>query len=235
MKIFITGAEGFVGKNLRLYFVKKGYKVIYPTLNEIDLTNSNQVKKFFLKNINIDVIINCATTLQIDKNYDDKVVEYNLKIFFNLLNFKKKSTKLINLGSGSEYSRNNWSSKMRESYFGTFVPDDSHSFSKFIQSKYIQDSKDNNLYHLRLFGIFGKYEDYKYKFISNTIAKAIYSEKITINQNCVYDYLYVEDFAKITELFIRKKPRQKIYNITPTQSIDLISIAKIVLNVLNKI
>ena len=34
----------------------------------------------------------------------------------NLISFKKKSTKLINLGSGSEYSRDHWVKKMKENY-----------------------------------------------------------------------------------------------------------------------
>lgn len=232
MKILITGSEGFIGKNLKKYLKKKGYKLVTPTFRELDLRKSSAVKKFFTKFNDIDCIVNCATTQQINKTYDDKVNEYNLRIFFNLINFKKKSTKLINLGSGSEYSRDSWIKKMKESYFGLFIPNDSHSFSKYIQSNYIKNSKDNNLYHLRLFGIFGKYEDYNYKFISNTIAKAIHSIPIVINQNCIYDYLYVDDFAEILELFIKKNPSQKIFNVTPTQSIDLVSIIKIILNIM---
>ena len=56
---------------------------------------------------------------------------------------------------------------MRENYFGSFIPNDPHSFSKYIQSKYIEKNNNDHLYHLRLFGIFGKYEDYRYKFIEN--------------------------------------------------------------------
>jgi len=232
MKILVTGSEGFIGKNIKNYLKKKRYIIISPTFRELDLRNSSSVKKFFVKFKDIDCIVNCATTQQINKTYDDKVNEYNLKIFFNLINYKKKSTKLINLGSGSEYSRNNWIKKMKENYFGLFIPNDSHSFSKYIQSNYIENSKDNNLYHLRLFGIFGKFEDYRYKFISNTIAKAIHSMPIVINQNCIYDYIYIDDFIKILELFIKKNPPQKIFNVTPTNSIDLISITKIILDIL---
>ena len=232
MKILITGSEGFIGKNIKIHLKKKGYKLISPTFRELDLRKSLAVKKFFTKNKDINCIVNCATTQQINKTYDNKVNEYNLRIFFNLINFKKKSTKLINLGSGSEYSRNSWIKKMKENYFGLFIPNDSHSFSKYIQSNFIENSKDNNLYHLRLFGIFGKYEDYKYKFISNTIAKAIHSMPIVINQNCIYDYIYIDDFVKILELFIKKNPQKKIFNVTPTQSTDLISITKKILDIL---
>jgi UDP-glucose 4-epimerase len=232
MKIFITGSDGFIGKNIKEYLLKKKYKLIYPTFVELDLRDSKSVKEFFFKNYDIDYIVNCATTEQIDKNYDPKVIENNLRIFFNLINYKNKLTKLINLGSGSEYSRPHWKEKMRENYFGLFIPNDPHSFSKYIQSKYIKDGNYDNLYHLRLFGIFGKYEDYRYKFISNTIAKAINSIPIIINQNCIYDYVSIDDFVKILELFFKKKPEKNTFNITPTKSIDLISIAKIILKIL---
>lgn len=232
MKIFITGTEGFIGKNIKEYLLKKKYSLIYPTFNELDLRNSKKVEEFFFKNSDINYIINCATTEQIHKKYNPRVIEYNLKIFFNLVKSKNKFTKLINLGSGSEYSRLNWKKKMRENYFGSFIPNDPHSFSKYIQSKYIEKNNNDHLYHLRLFGIFGKYEDYRYKFISNTIAKAINSIPIVINQNCIYDYLFIEDFVKILESFLKKKTKRSIFNITPTKSIDLISIVKIILKIL---
>lgn len=232
MKIFITGSEGFIGKNIKEYLLKKKYRLIYPTFEELDLRDTHNVKEFFLKNRDINFIVNCATTEQIDKKYNSKVIENNLRIFFNLINYKNKLTKFINLGSGSEYSRNYWKPKMKETYFGSFIPNDPHSFSKYIQSKYIENLNHNNLYHLRLFGIFGKYEDYRYKFISNTIAKAINSIPIIINQNCVYDYLYIGDFLNILELFLKKKLKKNIFNITPSKSIDLISITKIILKVL---
>jgi GDP-L-fucose synthase len=155
-------------------------------------------------------------------------------MFFNLIKFKKYDAKLINLGSGSEFSREHWVHKMDEKYFGNFIPEDSHSFSKYLISKYIIDSKRKDLYHLRIFGIFGKYEDYKYKFISNTIAKKIFDLPITINRNVIYDYIFVEDFCRIVDFFIYNETENKVFNVTPNDSIDLISIIKIIDNLIGK-
>jgi len=233
MNILITGGNGFIGRNLKEYFEKiKIYNIFAPTEIELDLTNNSDVEGFFRK-IEVDCIIHSATVLQINKQYNSDVCEQNLKMFFNLYRFKSKNAKLINLGSGSEYSREHWISNMNESYFDTFIPQDSHSFSKYVMSKFIESSDDNNLMHLRIFGIFGKYEDYRFKFISNCIAKNLMNIPIVINQNAVYDYLFIDDFSKIIEKLIKIESEIRIVNVTPSKSSDLISINNQIQKLLN--
>ena len=55
---------------------------------------------------------------------------------------------------------------MKENYFGKYIPvkSDIYSFSKYQIAKDIE-SKKKNIYNLRGFGIFGKYEDYRRRFI----------------------------------------------------------------------
>ena len=62
----------------------------------------------------------------------------------------------------------------------------------------------------------------------NAINQALRGQDIVINQNVVFDYLFVEDMQKIVEYFITNIPQHKIINITPTQSISLLEIADIV-------
>ena len=234
MNILITGANGFIGRNLKEYFEKqKTHKIYAPTEIDLDLTNSNAVEDFFSKN-EINCIIHSATILQINKEYVSNVCEQNLKMFFNLYKYKTKETKLINLGSGSEYSRDNWMSQMIESYFDKYIPQDSHSFSKYAMSKFIESSDDPSLLHLRIFGIFGKYEDYKNKFISNCIAKNLMNLPIVINQNVCFDYIFVDDFSRIVEKLISNFPKIKVLNVTPNKSTDLLSINNIVQKLLNR-
>lgn len=231
-KILVLGAEGFIGKNICL-FLKEKYNVFAPSLKELDLAKSKSVENY-LKSKDIDCIINAATVPQINKSYPNSVFEENVKMFFNILEFKNSETKLINLGSGSEYSREFWKKKMKETFFGKHMPSDSHSYSKYVQAKYIENSKQRNLYHLRIFGIFGKYEDYIYKFISNTIAKNLFSIPVIIHQNCLYDYLYINDFCEIINLYIENSPTEKVYNVTPDNPIELKRIAEIISIKLNK-
>ena len=224
MTILITGAEGFVGRNLAESFVKNSYPVLAPTRAELDLANAAAVADYFQRNT-IDTIIHCATTLREVTTYPTDTCENNLRMFFNLERQLTSSMKLIHLGSGSEYDRKFWHAKMPEDFFDKHVPDDSHSYSKYLISKYIEEIRGKNIVCLRIFGIYGKYEDYRYKFISNSIVKNLLGMPIVINQNVVYDYLYISDFNRIAEYFVNNRAKHAAYNITPTASIDLLTIA----------
>ena len=224
MIILITGAQGFVGKNLKEFFEKnKKNKILTPSINELNLTNSISVGDYFDNN-NINCIIHSATTASKNKQYPEDVCESNLKMFFNIMKYRTKNTQIINLGSGSEYSRENWIPQMKEEYFDQYVPHDGHSYSKYIISKVIDSSNDKMLINLRIFGIFGKFEDYTNKFISNCIAKNLIGLPIKINQNVIYDYLYIGDFCRIIENLMSNQVIHNTMNVTPTESIDLVSI-----------
>ena len=47
-KILVTGAEGFIGKNLVNYLKNSFYEVIYPTQDQLDLADSVAVKFFLI-------------------------------------------------------------------------------------------------------------------------------------------------------------------------------------------
>lgn len=130
--------------------------------------------------------------------------------------------KLLHLGSGAVYDKKQNLVKVGESL--QHVPHDLYGFSKYIISKYIENIP--NFYDLRLFGIFGKYEDYNLRLISNLICLAIFKQNLIIQQNKAFDYLYVDDFLKIIEFFIENKPKEKAYNLTPDHSISLLEIAE---------
>jgi len=227
MKIFITGAQGFVGKNLVEWFLRNGYDVLFPGFEELDLTCADSVQAY-LEAHQVDVIVHSATTLRNGTDYPQDVCENNLRMFFNLVRKMKPSTKLINFGSGSEYSRQYWHKKMPETFFDTHVPEDPHSFSKYVISKYIENNTHQNMVTLRIFGIFGKHEDYRYKFISNAICKNLLHLDIVINQNVNYDYIYVDDFCDVVKYFVENDVAHRSYNVTPTASIDLITIASLI-------
>ena len=80
-------------------------------------------------------------------------------------------------------------------------------------------------YHLRIFGIFGKYEDYRYRFISNAIVNNINGLPIAMNQNVFFDYTYINDFVRIVDHFINHKAKHKFYNIGTGKKIDILTIA----------
>ena len=228
MNILITGAGGFVGRNLSEY-LSLGNSVYTLRHQDLDLLDANAVESF-LKDHPVDLIFHCANEGGSRKtNYDqgkNNVVEHNLRMFFNLVRCMTPQMRMIHFGSGAEYDRKNYQPKMKESYFDTYPPTDDYGYSKYVISKYIE--KSSNITCLRIFGLFGKYEDYRFKFISNAIVKNLLRMPIVINQNVVFDYLYIDDFCKLVDHFVLPGTYSSHYNITPTQSIDLISIAHLI-------
>ena len=150
-------------------------------------------------------------------------------MYFNLESNSSKFGKLICIGSGAEFDKRNYIPKMQESYFGKFIPEksDIYGFSKYTIAKDIIE-KNKNIYNLRVFGIFGKYEDYRRRLISNNICRVLCGLDVSINRNMYFDYIYVGDFCKILEMFIKKNAKEKTYNVCTGQPVDFLSIAKII-------
>lgn len=233
MKILITGASGFIGANLKEQLVSE-YRIVAPTSKELNLLESYQVEKY-IKQHKFDAIIHCAIhNINKPSNKDASLLfRNNLLMFANLARCNKFYTRMFYFGSGAEYDVRNYIPKMKESYFDTHVPVDDYGFSKYIMAKYIYNIP--NIYDLRLFGIYGKYEDWRIRFISQSICRAICNKDILINKNVYFDYLYIDDLSKIVKIFLEKKqiPRRH-YNICTGKTIDLVSLAEIITKISGK-
>jgi len=222
MKILITGGSGFIAKNLIEYFSDK-YEILAPTHKELELLDGKAVEEFLKKN-KIDVVIHTAA-----KGGNRKLPSYphmiqeNLDMFFNLVNNSKYYKKMIFLGSGAEYDKSEDIKEVKESDFGKRIPKDDYGFYKFVCSKTIELS--NNIINLKIFGTFGKYDDYTIRFISNIICRILFDLPVEINQNTLFDFVYVKDLARIIEYFIENNAKEKIYNIGAENHFELIDIA----------
>ena len=153
-------------------------------------------------------------------------------MFFNIARNKKHFGKFINLGSGAVYSAEHYLPKMKEEYFGKYIPADEHGFSKYVINKYMENKED--YVDLRIFGVYGKYEDYEIRFISNAVCKTLFDLPITIKQNRLFDYIWIDDLYPIVEFFIENNVNYKAYNITPDNSASLFDIAKTVREISGK-
>lgn len=231
LKILITGGSSFVGKNLFEYLPKK-YKLYAPSRKELELLDESAVEKYFSKH-KIDIVIHCSNIGGTrNTKHLPNVAITNLRMFFNLVRCKKRYRKMIFLGSGAEYDKRKPLKKVRESDFDRNIPADEYGFYKYICSKFIQES--DNILNLRLFGVYGKYEDYTLRFISEAICRNILGLPIIINQNVIFDYLYVKDLIRIIDFFIQKSSKEKFINAGRGRGIDLVTIAKIVNNIAEK-
>lgn len=223
--IFVTGARGFIGRNITEFF-RDTATIIAPSHPQLDLLSQDAVNKFFREH-EIDYVIHCAN-IGGNRKYSGSmdIVEKNMRIFFNLVENSRYFNKFIHFGSGAEYDKSRPLSQINETSFGEFIPIDDYGFSKYSISKFIE--KSENIVCLRLFGVFGKYEDFEYKFISNAILKNLLQLPIRIRQNVFFDWLYINDLMRIIPYFFDHEPRDKIFNITPGKPLDLITIGHLI-------
>lgn len=230
--ILLTGGSGFIGKNICESFLATKYNILAPSSKELNLADEGSVDDYFCKH-KIDVVIHAAVKPCHRNAKDTSNLFYtNTRMFFNLERHKNEYEKMIVLGSGAIYDMRNYRPKMKEEEWKDYIPADEHGYCKYVCEKVIESS--HNIYDLRIFGIFGKYEDYAIRFISNAICKTLFNLPITIKQNRKFDYLYIDDLMPVLDWFINQTPKHHSYNITPDSSISLYELAEIIRVISNK-
>lgn len=224
MNILLTGGSGFIGKNILESFLAEKYNIIAPRHAELDLIDDDAVKHFFEKN-KIDIVIHSAIKPGHRNAKDPSNLFYaDSRMFFNIVRHSKLYNKLIVLSSGSAYDVSQDLRKVDEDFFGRSMPADENGFFRYVSGKFMENM--DNAVELRVFSIFGKYEDYTIRFISNAICKAVFDLPITIKQNRRFDFLYINDLMPILDYFISNDCRHKSYNVTPDNVIELYEAAE---------
>ena len=232
-RILLTGASGFIGKNIVESYLSKRYRILAPSHKELDLTVCKDVDKFFL-NHDVDYVIHSAVKPghRNAPNKDD-LFYLNSRMFYNLLHNTSKFKKMIYLSSGSVYDMARQDlDNVNEDFFGHFIPEDEHGFFRYVTAKYVE--KIEKIVELRIFSIYGKYEDYAIRFISNALCKSIFDLPITIKQNRVFNFMYVDDLMPVLEYFIEYEAKNTTYNVCQDSPVNLLDVAKIVNEVTGK-
>jgi GDP-L-fucose synthase len=228
MRILITGGSGFIGRNLAEQFAST-YEVLAPSSAELDLLKEREVCEYLTAH-KFDAIVHTATTRSNRRlAAPPDLLDRNCRMFFNLARNAGRFGKMIHFGSGAEYDRSDLPPRVKEDYFDTRVPADAYGFSKYICAKYIERSE--RIVNLRLFGVFGPYEDYTVRFISNACCRVLKGLPIVLRQDVVFDYLYVKDLARITSWFIANDARHRAYNVCTGRPGALTDLAQMVAEV----
>lgn len=224
-KILLTGGNGFIGKNILESFLGGKYEIVAPRSFELNLIDTDCVDEYF-RDKYFDVVLHAATKPG-HRNAKDltNLYESNIKMFENLANHKSKFAKFINFGSGAIYNTSKDITNAKEEQRYDSMGEKDHDKCKFVIAKKIDEL--DNFVDLNIFGIFGKYEDWEIRFISNAICKTLFDLPITLRQNRRFSYLFVEDLMPILEFFIENNAKHKSYNIVPDEKTTLIDIARL--------
>lgn len=225
-RLLITGSSGFIGRNLK-EGLSRDYEVHAPGHAELDLLDGEAVDRFF-DSREIDVVIHCATRPGHRKIRDTSDLLYcNTRMFLNLSRNIGRYGRMVLLTSGAVYDQRHYLPKMKEEYFDVHVPEDDTGYSKYLCAKYAELCR--GVVELRPFGVFGKYEDWQMRFVSNLICKALFGLPLTMRRNRRFDYLYIDDLVGIVRHFIDHEPAHKAYNVTPDAPLELAALAEMVL------
>lgn len=234
-EVLLLGVNGFIGRNLYEFLntYKELYEVYAPSSSNFDISDENKVKEKLQKKY-YDVIIHAAVyNPRVGINKDSsKELDKNLRMYFNFERYQDLYGKMLYFGSGAEFDKRDDITLVNEDDIGNGIPATDYGLYKYIINKSIHNSK--KIYNLRIFGLFGKYENWRRTFISGACCKAIKDLPITIRQNVYFDYLYIDDFCRIVKWFVDYEPKHKTYNVSSGKKIDLLTIANIIKNVSNK-
>lgn len=231
-KVLLTGGNGFIGKNILDSYLNEKYEIIAPRSFELNLIDTDCVDDFF-KDKEFDIVLHSGTKPSHRNAKDLTNIFYsNLRMFQNLERHKDKYGKFINFGSGAVYDVSKNITDAKEEDICRNIGQDDHGFCKYVVGKQIENL--DNFVDLNIFGIFGKYEDYSIRFISNAICKVLYDLPITLRQNRKFSYLYVDDLMPILEFFIENDVKYKSYNIVPDQKVELLQLAELIKKISGK-
>ena len=91
MKILLTGSKGQLGHDFKKIFDRKNIEYIATDHKELDITNDEDLNRFFQENEGITHVINCAAYNDVDKaETDKKVWLLNTEAPKKLAEFSKK-------------------------------------------------------------------------------------------------------------------------------------------------
>ena len=228
-RILITGGSGFVGRNLKESLAGK-YTIFAPSHKELELLDYDALENYVISN-QIDVIIHGAIHVPMF-NGAEKEFFNDMQMFANMEKISHRVEKLLYFGSGAEFDKRYDISMVTEEELGKTIPTSEYGLAKYTMNMIARQS--SNIYNLRLFGIFGKYELWNIKFSSGLCCKALFDLPLTVRKACYFDFFFIEDLPQIITWFIENTPDWHDYNICQGKQYRLTELAEMVKKVSGK-
>ena len=212
MKIFLTGQNGFIGKNIKKFYSNES---IYCYDRTLDLMSQ-------LEETCPDVIINCACEI-----YDvSKMWDSNINLVRKLLDYcEVNNTYLVQFGSSSEYGDVDEPTTEKHALNGTTA----YALTKIFVTNICLESKAKTTV-IRPYSPFGWGEE-PHRLFPRLYKSFVNNVPMQLKQG-VHDFCYIDDFIEGVDLVIKKQLTGAI-NIssgTQTSNLQVLEIFKEVTN-----
>lgn len=228
-RILITGGSGFIGRNL-VEGLSERYTMVAPSHRELELLDYDTLERY-VEEHQIDVIVHGAIHVPMFHGKEQEL--YNdMRMFLNLEKISRRVEKLLYFGSGAEFDKRFDVRMVQEEDLGQTIPVTEYGLAKYTMNTIARQSA--NIYNLRLFGIFGKYELWQIKFLSNLCCKAVFDLPLTVRKDCFFDFLFVEDLPDIVCWFVENTPKWHDYNVCHGREYRLLELAELVRGISGK-
>ncbi|NPA53463.1 MAG: NAD(P)-dependent oxidoreductase [Aquificae bacterium] len=246
MKVLITGASGFIGKNFLKKLQNTPYEIVTITRKpfslgkeknySLDLKNSQKLKDILEEEKPDTVVHLAAGGVKYGEGTLEDIFKINAFSIINILDILKEINhypKIIVAGSGFEYSLKNEPLKETD----CLNPLSLYGISKATQSMLLRRYKDDfTIFLLRFFSVYGVGEA-SHRFFPYIISETIKGNKVKLT-GCeqIRDFINVEDVSQCLLEFLKKDEEKGFFdfNVASGKEISLKEAVNIISNLLKK-
>jgi GDP-L-fucose synthase len=222
-RLLLTGASGFIGRNVFPILQKKGYDIVAPLRRELDLLDADTVRRF-VEQGQFDVVLHLANpTGHNPQDKTEELFERSIRVFIGLISCAEFYEKMIYIGSGAEYGKHRPLVQICEDSLGEELPRDAYGLSRYVMNELAEGY--SNIINMRLFACYGP-GDPKHKLVPSVIEQVQRGDTVVLRQDCFFDYLYVTDIADVLVHFIEHDNRHKNYNLCSGKRVQIKTIAE---------
>jgi len=231
LKVLVTGANGQLGKTLQKLYKENedNIKFTFATKKELDITDAQQIQKYFSNN-KVDYCINCAafTNVEQAEKTPDIALSINAEAVKNLAKAcKKVNTILIHISTDYVFDGE------KESPYTELDPPNpinEYGKSKLLGEQYIQEIL-KQYFIIRTSWL---YSNFKKNFLKTIIKNINDNIALKITTSQVGSPTSTYNLAKFIYFLINSKPGFGLYHFTDKGEVTWYGFAKTIVNKYDK-
>jgi GDP-L-fucose synthase len=247
MKIYVAGHNGMVGRAICTVLKKNGYNdLIFKNRNDLDLTNSNEVKKFF-KFEKPNVVINAAAKvggILANSLYPYEFLLENMQTQNNLIQYSLENNveKFIFLGSSCVYPKLANQPLKEEYLLSGYLEETNYAYaiakiSGIKLCEAIRKQFNKNYFSVMPCNLYGYNDnfDLKSSHVLPAMIRKFHDSKFSNKDVNLWgsgiplrEFLYVEDLAESIVFLMKNKTNDFMYNVGSGKEISIKKLALLV-------